>query len=67
MRLLDVGPREVGLLISPHTFAAVVSGFVAAFWIDHFDRKRALRALYTGFIVTTALSGSRRRSGCREW
>ena len=57
MRLFDVGPREFGLLISSYTFAAAVSGFVAAFWIDRFDRKRALLALYTGFIVATALCG----------
>jgi len=57
MRLFDVGPREFGLLISSYTFAAAVSGFVAAFWIDRFDRKRALLALYAGFIVATALCG----------
>jgi predicted MFS family arabinose efflux permease len=57
MRLFDVGPREFGLLVSSYTFAAAVSGFVAAFWIDRFDRKRALLVLYAGFIVTTALCG----------
>ena len=57
MRLFEVGPREFGLLISSYTFAAAVSGFVAAFWIDRFDRKRALLALYAGFIVATALCG----------
>jgi len=57
MRLFDVGPREFGLLISSYTFAAAVSGFVAAFWIDRFDRKHALLALYAGFIVATALCG----------
>jgi predicted MFS family arabinose efflux permease len=57
MRLFDVGPREFGLLISSYTFAAAVSGFVAAFWIDRFDRKRALLALYAGFIVATGLCG----------
>ena len=53
MRLFDVGPREFGLLISSYTFAAA-SGFVAAFWIDRFDHKRALLVLYAGFIVATA-------------
>src|SRR5207244_13091914 len=57
MRLFEVGQREFGLLISSYTFAAAVSGFVAAFWIDRFDRKRALLALYAGFIVATALCG----------
>jgi predicted MFS family arabinose efflux permease len=57
MRLFDVGPREFGLLVSSYTFAAGGSGFAAAFVIDRFDRKRALLALYAGFIVATAACG----------
>lgn len=57
MRLLDIGPREFSLLVSAYTFAAAASGFVAAFWIDRFDHKRVLLALYGGFIVATALCG----------
>jgi predicted MFS family arabinose efflux permease len=57
MRLFDVGPREFGLLVSSYTFAAGVSGFAAAFVIDRFDRKRALLALYAGFIAATAACG----------
>ena len=57
MRLFGIGPRQFGLLVSAYTFAAAASGFLAAFWIDRFDRKRALLALYAGFIVATALCG----------
>src|SRR5258708_1078123 len=57
MRLFDVGPREFGLLVSSYTFAAAVAGFLAAFRIDRFDRKRALLWLYGGFIVATAACG----------
>ena len=57
MRIFDVGPREFGLLVSSYTFAAAASGFVAALWIDRFDRKHALLALYAGFILATALCG----------
>ena len=57
MRLFGIDPREFGLLVSVYTFAAAASGFVAAFWIDRFDRKRALLGLYAGFIVATALCG----------
>ena len=57
MRIFGVGPREFGLLVSSYTFAAAASGFVAALWIDRFDRKHALLALYAGFIVATALCG----------
>jgi predicted MFS family arabinose efflux permease len=57
MRLFAIGPQAFGALISAYTFAAAASGFVAAFWIDRFDHKRALLALYAGFVVATALCG----------
>ena len=57
MRLFGVDPREFGLLVSVYTFAAAASGFLAAFWIDRLDRKRALLGLYAGFIIATGLCG----------
>src|SRR5262250_1158840 len=57
MRLFGIDPHEFSLLVSSYTFAASASGFVAAFWIDRFDHKRALLFLYGGFIVATALCG----------
>ena len=57
MRLFAIGPQQFGFMVSAYTFAAAASGFVAAFWIDRFDRRRALLWLYAGFIVATALCG----------
>ncbi len=57
MRLFAIGPQQFGFMVSAYTFAAAASGFVAAFWIDRFDRRRALLTLYGGFIVATALCG----------
>jgi predicted MFS family arabinose efflux permease len=57
MRIFELGPGEFSLLVSVYTFAASASGFVAAFWIDRYDRKNALIAVYLGFIVSTALCG----------
>jgi len=57
MRLFEIDPRHFGFLVSAYTFAAAGSGFVAAFWIDRFGRKRALLTMYTGFVVATALCG----------
>jgi predicted MFS family arabinose efflux permease len=57
MRLFAIGPEQFGFMVSAYTFAAAASGFVAAFWIDRFDRRRALLFLYGGFIVATALCG----------
>ena len=57
MRLFAIDPEQFALLVSAYTFAAAASGFVAAFWIDRFSRKRALLTMYTGFVVATALCG----------
>ena len=57
MRLFAISPQQFGFMVSAYTFAAAASGFVAAFWIDRFDRRRALLGLYAGFIVATALCG----------
>jgi predicted MFS family arabinose efflux permease len=57
MRLFDITPQSFSVLVSAYTFAASASGFVAAFWIDRFDHKRALLFLYSGFIVATGLCG----------
>ena len=57
MRLFAIGPQQFGFMVSAYTFAAAASGFVAAFWIDRFDRRRALLWLYAGFIIATALCG----------
>jgi len=57
MRLFAIGPQQFGFMVSAYTFAAAASGFVAAFWIDRLDRRRALLGLYAGFVVATALCG----------
>jgi len=57
MRLFALDPQQFAVLVSAYTFAAAASGFVSAFWIDRFGRKRALLAMYAGFIVATALCG----------
>lgn len=50
-----IGPREFGLIVSAYTFSAAVSGLLAAFFMDRFDRKTALLALLAGFGVGTLL------------
>ncbi len=55
MRLFGIGPQAFGLLVSVYTLAAAASGFMAAFWVDRMDRKRALLGLYAGFAIATAL------------
>ncbi|WP_245652228.1 MFS transporter [Rufibacter tibetensis] len=53
MRVFQISPREFGFLVSAYTFSAAFSGILSAFFIDRFDRKNALMALYLGFTLGT--------------
>src|SRR5438046_2409601 len=53
MRIFSISPREFGFVVSAYTFSAGISGFLAAFFLDRFDRKRSLLVLYSGFTVGT--------------
>ena len=50
---LGIGPRQFGLVISAYTFSAGITGLAAAFFLDRFNRKTALLALYLGFGLGT--------------
>jgi predicted MFS family arabinose efflux permease len=56
-RIFDIGPEMWSAVISSYTFAAAVSGFAAIFFLDAFDRRKALLFMYAGFIVATFLVG----------
>jgi predicted MFS family arabinose efflux permease len=53
MRLFNINPTQFGLIVSAYTFSAGVSGFLGAFLIDRFDRKKAVQFMYLGFTVGT--------------
>lgn len=53
MRLFDISPAQFSLLVSAYTFSAGIVGFLAAFFIDRFDRRQALLTVYAGFILGT--------------
>lgn len=53
MRLFQISPQEFGLIVSAYTFSAGISGFLAAFFVDRFDRKQILLFAYTGFVLGT--------------
>ena len=53
MPALSIGPRQFGLVISAYTFSAGTTGLAAAFFLDRFNRKTALLALYLGFGLGT--------------
>ncbi len=53
IRLLHLTTHEFGLLLSSYTFAAAASGLLAAAYIDRFDRRKLMLALYLLFILAT--------------
>ena len=53
MRLLGITPAQFGLIVSAYAISAGVSGIGTALFLDRFDRKRALLALYFGFAIGT--------------
>lgn len=57
MRTMDISPAQFGLLVSSYTYSAGLFSFLAAFFIDRFERKPALILVYTGFIIGTLTCG----------
>ncbi len=55
MRLLNLTPAQFGWLVSIYTFSASLCGFIAALYIDRFDRKHAVLFLYGGLALSTLL------------
>jgi predicted MFS family arabinose efflux permease len=53
MRWFSITTQQFGLLVSSYTFSAAMFGLLSSFFLDRFDRKRALLTIYMGFIVGT--------------
>lgn len=53
MPLLQINTQQFGWIVSAYTFSAGISGFLAAFFMDRFDRKKALVFLFLGFFIAT--------------
>ncbi len=50
---LQLTDQWFGFLVSAYAFSAAAAGLLAAWFIDRFDRKTALLALYAGFTLGT--------------
>ncbi len=57
MPFFKITPKQFSLLVASYTIAASFSGFTAAFFIDSFDRKKALMVAFSGFLVATMACG----------
>jgi MFS family permease len=51
--LFSISDAQFGLLVSAYTFAAGISGLLAASFVDRFERKRLVLVLYFLFALTT--------------
>jgi predicted MFS family arabinose efflux permease len=53
MRIFQINPQQFAFLVSSYTLTAGVTGFIAAFFIDRYDRKKTLLVSYLGFSAGT--------------
>lgn len=53
MSIFDINAQQFSLLVSSYTITAGITGFLAAFWIDRFDRKSMMLFMYFGFTLGT--------------
>src|SRR3954468_6493689 len=53
MRVFVIAPAQFGVIVSSYAISAGISGIAACFFLDRFDRKRALLGLYLGFTLGT--------------
>ncbi len=53
MRVFHINPQQFGLTVAAYGIAAGITGLTAGFFLDWFDRKRALLFLYFGFALGT--------------
>ena len=53
MPYFNISSQQFSMLVAAYTFSAGISGFLAAFFVDRFDRKRVLLVGYMGFLIGT--------------
>jgi predicted MFS family arabinose efflux permease len=57
MRTFNIAPNQFSYIVSSYTITAGISGFLSAFWVDRFDRKRIVQVCYAGFLLGTLFCG----------
>ncbi|MFY1831611.1 myxochelin export MFS transporter MxcK [Myxococcus fulvus] len=57
IRRFGLTTAQFGAMVSSYTLASAAMGVLGLFWLDRFDRKRTLLAIYAGFILATAACG----------
>ena len=57
MPYFHITPWQFSVLVGAYSISAAISGFIAAFMVDRFDRKKVLLLSYIGFIIGTLACG----------
>jgi MFS transporter, DHA1 family, inner membrane transport protein len=57
MPYFQISPKQFSFLVGAYTLSAAFSGFTAAFFVDHYDRKKVLLFGYVGFLLGTLACG----------
>lgn len=55
IKSLDITTQQFGFVVSSSIFSAALAGFIAAGFVDKFDRKKVLLFFFSGFIIGTLL------------
>jgi predicted MFS family arabinose efflux permease len=53
MPYFNISSQQFSMLVAAYTFSAGMSGFLAAFFVDKYDRKQVLILAYIGFLLGT--------------
>lgn len=53
MPYFNISSQQFSMLVAAYTFSAGISGFLAAFFVDKYDRKQVLLLAYVGFLIGT--------------
>jgi predicted MFS family arabinose efflux permease len=56
MKELGIASSKIGLIGGSYTFAAAIAGLMTAFFLDNFQRRRALLTTLMGLILSTAIA-----------
>lgn len=57
MPYFNINTQQFSMLVAAYSVSAAVSGFLAAFFVDGFDRKKILLFAYSGFLLGTLACG----------
>lgn len=57
MPYFKISGQKFSMIVAAYSFAAFVSGIIASFFVDHYDRKKVLLFGYSGFLAGTILCG----------